>query len=103
MIREYVDGHKFNGITWSKAPQGAGHKRVCFVKGAIKCNGVPMGFAAWDYTLRGAEKIFQIYLDPRCICVVPTNKYGETPKCPVHGDWTKEKDGIEYHTNGAGI
>jgi len=100
MIREYIENDKFNSTYRTDIPAG---NTVWLKKGAIRCNGVRMGFAAWSKNKIEAENDFQTYLDSRCICVVPTNKFGQTPPCPVHGNWTKELDGIEYWTNGAGI
>jgi len=44
-----------------------------------------MAFAAWDKNKCEAEKHFQTFLDPRCICDM-TNRDGKNPPCPVHAE-----------------
>jgi hypothetical protein len=52
-----------------------------FVKGVIRCDGQLKGFAAMGNTLGEAQRGFDTYLNPECICV-----YGsDVRKCPVHG------------------
>lgn len=104
MIREYVDGHKFNG---KKMVHIHGVKAF-MVKGCVRCDGKERAFIGWCPShINNAEDIAQAYFDSylksECVCMNPENTEGLNPPCPVHGDWTKEKDGIEYHTNGAGI
>jgi len=84
VIREYMEGDKFNRTEQFKAPTPP-HRKMWFVKGAIKCDGVRMAFAAWDKNKCEAEKHFQTFLDPRCICDM-TNRDGKNPPCPVHAE-----------------
>ena len=83
MIREYVE-HKFNGTRQDRLPTPP-HKKMWFVRGVIRVDGVEQAFAAWDYSKGEAEKYFQTFLDPRCICDM-TNRDGKNPPCPIHAE-----------------
>ena len=78
MIREYVEGHKFNGIRWAKHPLT--HRKVCFVRGVIRCDNTEKSFAALGKNLAEAQKTFDTYLLEECNC-----DYGSDPGlCPIH-------------------
>ena len=80
MIREYVEGHKFNGVRWAKTPFG--NNKVCFVRGVIRHDGIDEGFASWGKSQHEAQAEFNTFLHAECIC----SKGIDANKCPIHGD-----------------
>jgi len=77
MIREYVEGHEFNGVKTAK--DSSTHKTVWFVRGIIKCDGVKEYFCGWGRNVIEAQKHFDTYLNPNCICA-----HGNVEDCPIH-------------------
>lgn len=67
MIREYVEGHEFNRVSWNNTLIKG--KKLCFVRGCIRCNGKNEGFVVWGNTLEEANEDFNTYLNPDCNCV----------------------------------
>ncbi len=82
MIREYVE-HQFNG-TMQRKSSTPPHRQMWFARAVIRCDGVEHAYAAVDRKQEKAEAVLRIYLDPRCICLPPSNERGLTPPCPVH-------------------
>lgn len=80
MVREYVAGHKFNGVRWQEETIDGNKKKICFIKGAIRCDEKLQAFAVWGHTLDEAQKEFDRFLNSRCICVWRS----DVSKCPVH-------------------
>ena len=83
MIREYIQGHKFNQTTQSELTFPP-RRKMWFVKGAIMVDGAPQAFAAWDYNRGEAEARFQTFLNLECVCTHPANPQGFNPRCPIH-------------------
>ena len=83
MIREYIEGHKFNSTKKIKSTLPP-HRMIWFIKGVIKCDGVLMAFAAWDRDKMKAKKRFQTFLDPKCTC---TYYKSQTVPCRIHGSY----------------
>lgn len=85
MIREYIEGHRFN----EKAELEILGKKRKIVKGVICVDGIPRAYAAWGDSYTVAQKYFDTFLDSECVCVWPKNPNGTNPECLVHKDWPK--------------
>ena len=85
MIREYVEGHKWNGTKDTVY----GKRKYVIARFVIRVDGELQGFIAWGDTSKEAKMLVKTFSRTNCICRYPENRLGETPPCPVHRNWRK--------------
>jgi hypothetical protein len=87
MMREYVEGHRFNETKYVGNPYP-----IVVVKGCIRCDGKDKAFMAWcptgevDNAKELAQQHFNTYLNKECTCMWPENPEGKSPLCPIHAE-----------------